>query len=77
MPLPEELHAAAAVRLAAAAARLKEAEAEVKAAALAAKGVGLPVSRAAAVAEVHRATIHRWIREAEAEQKEKQEPDDK
>ncbi|HTJ71439.1 MAG TPA: hypothetical protein VL551_28110 [Actinospica sp.] len=66
MPLPEELQAEAARRLADAAARLKEAEAEVRAAALDAKAAGLPVSRSAVVADVHRTTIHRWIREAEA-----------
>jgi hypothetical protein len=66
MTLPEELQAAAARRLADAAARLKEAEAEVRAAVLQARDAKLPVSRSAAVADVHRTTIHRWIREAEA-----------
>ena len=65
MTLPEELQAKAARRLADAAARLKEAEAEVRGAVLEAKAAGLSVNRSAAVAEVHRSTVYRWLREAE------------
>lgn len=76
MTLPEELQAKAARRLADAAARLKEAQAEVRAAVLEAQEAKLSVNRSAAVAEVSRTTIYKWIKEATEEQQEEQGPDD-
>lgn len=73
MALTEELHAAAARRLADAAEQLRAAEAEVRAAALAAKAVGMSVNRSAEVSGFSRTTVYRWLRDAEATE---QQPDD-
>jgi DNA invertase Pin-like site-specific DNA recombinase len=73
MSLTEEVHAAAARRLADAAQRLRDAEAEVRAAALHAKAVGMSVNRSATVAETSRTTVYRWIREAETADQPEQE----
>lgn len=64
--MPEELQAAAARRLADAADQLRSAETEIRGAVLQARDAKLSVNRSAAVAGVHRTTVYRWLREAEA-----------